>query len=75
MEVDEPKGRPAEREAVYEMADEPREALTEVADEPRRTFGDSATAGVTAHERGPLPHDPDLPQPVQEEADEPRKLP
>jgi hypothetical protein len=81
MEVDEPKGRPAERDTVYEMADEPREeALTELADEARRLSAGTQSAGAPAHDPAPAtphPH-PRLPSPEplqREEADEPRKLP
>lgn len=57
------------------MADEVREVVREAADEPRRVFGDPMLLVVPADEPDALPYDPELPDPAQEEADEPRKLP
>ena len=80
MEVDQPRRRPFNQDFPAEVADEPREAeresqVGEAADEPRGVFGDPLLLARPADKPGPLPYDPDLSQPVYEEADEPRKLP
>ena len=74
MEVDEPRRQPVDPSVPAEMADLPRESVREAADEPRRGFSDSLLV-TPAEGANPVPHDPDLPHPVQEEADEPRKRP
>lgn len=74
MAMDEPRHSDVDPGA-FEMAEVPREIVREAADEPRRVFGDSPMTVAPAHELGSVPHDPALPHPVQEEADEPRKRP
>jgi hypothetical protein len=75
MEVDEPRRRAANPDNPAEVAKEPPEAVREAADEPRRVLGDPLLLLAPADDLGPVPTDPDLPQPGQEEADEPRKRP
>jgi hypothetical protein len=59
--------------------DEPRRALdpdvpAEMADDPRKALGDWRVVGPGDDPAAPA-GGPDLPQPIFEEADEPRKLP
>jgi hypothetical protein len=47
----------------------------EMADEPRRAFTDPRPFAEPGAEPGAATEDPDVPLPLQEEADEPRKRP
>jgi hypothetical protein len=75
MEVDEPRRQAMDLGVQAEVADEPFEVARETADEASRALADPLLLVAPAGEPGPAPHDADLPHPVHEEADEPRKRP
>lgn len=72
MEAEKPRRAHDDLNVPAEVADEPREVVREAADEPRRMFGDPLLVAPVEEPDLP-PGDPYLPQPAQEEADEPRK--